>query len=332
MIIKSFILEGKIQLAENYKVILFYGENEGLKRDFKLKLKYYFKKKDALNFSQDDILKNDELIINEVKNKSLFEEKKIIFVSQINDKLLETCETILEDVTDEKIFVFADILDKKSKLRNYFEKSKSCGIVPCYKDNDITIRKLIIDRLKGFQGLSTEVVNLIIRNTNLDRNKVYNEIGKIISYFQGKKIDISKLDKLMNNESNDDFNLLRDAALNGDRKKTNKLLADTIFEADNNVYYINIINQRINKLKKISEMDKKIIDIETAIASLKPPIFWKDKPTMIEQARKWDTRKLNIALKKTFSVETEIKSSSSAKKNLLVKNLLVELCTSVNAS
>ena len=110
------------------------------------------------------------------------------------------------------------------------------------------------------------------------------------------------------------------------------MLADTIFEADNNVYYINIINQRINKLKKISEMDKKIIDIETAIASLKPPIFWKDKPTMIEQARKWDTRKLNIALKKTFSVETEIKSSSSAKKNLLVKNLLVELCTSVNAS
>ena len=65
---------------------------------------------------------------------------------------------------------------------------------------------------------------------------------------------------------------------------------------------------------------------------MKPPIFWKDKPKVLAQAKMWDIAKINNALKKTYSVELEIKTSNSVNKNLLIKNLIVELCSEANIS
>ena len=39
MILKSFLLEKNLSLIDNYNLILFYGENIGLKDEFKIGLK-----------------------------------------------------------------------------------------------------------------------------------------------------------------------------------------------------------------------------------------------------------------------------------------------------
>ena len=332
MIFKSYILEQNIKSINNQKLFLFYGENQGLKKDLKEKLKIEYKNQEILNLLQDEIIKNKSILANEINNKSLFSEKKVIFINQVNDKILDIIEEVAENIQDERIFLFSDILDKKSKLRNYFEKSKSYGITACYKDNEITIRKIIMMKLNGYQGLTSEVTNLIIQNTGLDRNKVTNEIDKIVSCFKNKKIDIKMLDSLLNVRTSDDFNQLKDEALNGNKINTNRLLADTIFEEENDIYYLNTINQRINKLNEIENMKKENSNIELIVSNLKPPVFWKDKPILIEQSKKWDKEKIRLALKKTYNTEIKIKSSSSIKKNLLIKNLIVELCTTANSA
>jgi len=332
MIFKSYILEQNIQSANNHKIFLFYGENQGLKKEFKKNLRIHNKNNEILNLFQDEIIKNKNILINEINNKSLFNEKKIIFIDQANDKILEIIAEIVENLQDEKIFLFSDILDKKSKLRNYFEKSKSFGITACYQDNTIAIRKIILKRLNGYQGLTSEVTNLIIENTGLDRNKVNNEIDKIISCFKDKKIDPKKIDLLMNIRINEDFNLLKDQALNGNKINTNRLLADTVFEVENNIYYLNAINQRINKLNEIENMKKENSNLEIVISSLKPAVFWKDKPILIEQSKRWNKGKLQAALKKTYNAELEIKSNSSVRKDLLVKNLIIELCATASSA
>ena len=332
MILKNYILEKNFDYFENYKIFLFYGENQGLKKEFKEKLKIQNKNQEILNLFQDEIIKNKNILVNEVSNKSLFNEKKTIFIDQVNDKILDTIEEIIEYIQNEKVFLFSDILDKKSKLRSYFEKSKSCGVTACYQDNEITIRKIIMEKLNGYQGLTSQVTNLITQNTGLDRNKVNNEIDKIICCFKDKKIDLKKIDLLLNARSNDDFNLLKDEALNGNKINTNKLLADTVFEIENNIYYLNSINQRINKLNEIENMKKENSNIESALSNLKPPVFWKDKPMLIEQSKKWNKNKIQEALKKTYNTEIEIKSNSSIRKDLLIKNLIVELCSTANSA
>ena len=332
MIYKSYILEQSFESINNCKLFLFYGENQGLKKEFKERLRIQNKNQEVLNLFQDEIIKNKNILVNEINNKSLFNDKKIIFINQINDKILDIVDEIIENIQEERIFLFSDILDKKSKLRSYFEKSKSCGITPCYQDNEITIRKIIMKKLNGYQGLTGQVTNLIIQNTGLDRNKINNEIDKIISCFKDKKIDSNKIDLLLNIKTSDDFNLLKDEALNGNKINTNRLLADTVFEVDNNVYYLNSINQRINKLNEIENMKQENSNIESLISNLKPPVFWKDKPMLIEQSRKWNKNKIQAALEKTYNTEIAIKSNSSIRKDLLIKNLIIYLCTTVSSA
>tara|TARA_E500000331_G_scaffold302050_1_gene303755 strand:+ start:593 stop:1591 length:999 start_codon:yes stop_codon:yes gene_type:complete len=332
MIFKSYILEENLQIINNCKLFLFYGENHGLKKEFKEKLRNQNKDQETINLFQDEIIKNKNILVNEVNNKSLFNEKKIIFINQVNDKILDVIEEAIENVQDERIYLFSDILDKKSKLRSYFEKSKSCGISPCYQDNEITVRKIIMKKLNGYQGLTSQVINLIILNTGLDRNKINNEIDKIMSCFKDKKINPDKIDLLLNIRTSDDFNLLKDQALNGNKSNTNRLLADTVFEAEDNIYYLNSINQRINKLNEIENMKKENSNIESLISNLKPPIFWKDKPMLIEQTKKWNKNKIQDALKKTYRAEIEIKSNASVRKDLLIKNLIIELCTTASSA
>ena len=332
MIIKSYIAEENIQSINNYKIFLCYGENQGLKKEIKEKISISNKNCEILRLFQDEIIKNKNILVNEINNKSLFNQKKIIFINEVNDKILDIIDEIIENIQEEKIFLFSDILSKKSKLRSYFEKSKSCGVTACYQDNEITIRKIIIKKLNGYQGLTTQVTNLIIQNTGFDRNKVNNEIEKIISCFQDKKIDLKKIDLLLNIRTSDDFNLLKDQALNGNKMNTNRLLADTVFEIESIIYYLNSINQRLNRLNEIENMKQEKFNIESLVSNLKPPVFWKDKSMFVEQTRKWNKNKIQEALKKTYNTEVEIKSNSLIRKDLLIKNLIIELCTTASSA
>ena len=137
---------------------------------------------------------------------------------------------------------------------------------------------------------------------------------------------------MLNTRSSDDFNLLKDEALNGNKIKTNRLLADTVFKIENIIYYLNSINQRINRLNEIQNMKKENSNIESLITSLKPPVLWKDKSILIEQSKKWNKDKIQKALEKTYNLEITIKSNSSIKKDLLIKNLIVELCSTASSS
>ena len=181
-------------------------------------------------------------------------------------------------------------MEKKSKLRNYFEKSDKLDIVACYLDNDITIRKIIQEKLKGYTGMSQQILNIIVENCKLDRSKLNNELNKITSFFTNKIIEKEKLELLLNITVNENFNNLKDEALNGNKLKTNELISDTVLEVEKNSLYLSLINQRLIKLAEIQEKNKQD-NFELALNNIKPPIFWKDKPAFLTQSKKWNKKK-----------------------------------------
>ena len=328
MIYKSYILEQNVNSIDE-KIALFYGVNLGLKNDLKAKIIENNKNSEILRYSQDELLKDKALLENEIKNISLFEKNKIFFIENANDKILQFIQEFENILSDRKIFLFSDLLDKKSKLRNYTEKSKKCACVACYEDNEISIKKLINLKLNGFSGLSPHNIKLIIEHTNLDRSKLNNELNKIISCFPNKNILTEKLEVLLNVKANTDFNKLNDEAFLGNKVNTNKLLAQTVMDNEKNIFYLNIINQRLEKLLQINNLNKS--SIENAINNLKPPVFWKDKPNLTNQAKKWDKCKVQKMISLTFNLEKEIKSNNLIEKNILIKKLLVDICSSANA-
>jgi DNA polymerase III delta subunit len=185
--------------------------------------------------------------------------------------------------------------------------------------------------LNGFEGLTTNVINLIINNCNLDRSKLNNEIKKIHTYFINKKIDREKLEILLNIKTNDNFSFLKDEALNGNKIKTNQLLSNTIIDVEKNIFYLNLINQRLNRLVEISNLSRSF-GLEDAFSKIKPPIFWKEKPNFLIQIKKWNLKKIQTILSKTYDLEIKIKSDGAVNKNILMKKLLVDICELANAS
>ena len=167
-------------------------------------------------------------------------------------------------------------------------------------------------------------------NSKLDRSKLYNELEKIKTFFNNKKIEGEKLENLLDRKINDNFNILKDEAMMGNKIKTNKLLSDTILETEKNVYYINTINSRLLKLYEVRKLGEK--DIEDSTNKLKPPVFWKDKNNFIVQAKIWNEVKIQKMLRITHDLEIKIKSNSIINKNILMKKLLVDVCELANAS
>ena len=324
MIIKSYIAEQDITVFTN-KLILIYGENVGLIEDLKKKIKSIYSDSEINIFSQGNIIQNEEMFYNKIFNISLFQKQKIFLVNQCNDKMLDIIQNIDGKISDQKLFFFADILEKKSKLRSFFDKSKTYGSLPCYEDNITTLTKIIQTKLDGFNGLTKEITKLLIDNCNLDRLKLNNELDKIDNYFINKNLNLDNIIKILNLNENDKFNDLKDATINGDKLKTNNLLNNNYLQEEKNILYINLINQRLNKLKEIKILSKKN-NLEEAINLIKPPIFWKDKPTITGQLRKWNIEKINLALKQTYDLEVKLKSGIRINKNILIKKALIDIC------
>ena len=105
MILKSFEVENNIQNVLRFKFILLYGENIGLKEVLKKKIVEANNDADIINLYQEDIAKNKDILLTEVKNVSLFRRQKIIIVNQINEKLFSEIENLLDSKEDVKIIL-----------------------------------------------------------------------------------------------------------------------------------------------------------------------------------------------------------------------------------
>ena len=327
MILKSFELEKNIKSILNYKFILIYGENIGLKDVFKKKIIDLNKKAEIINLYLEDITKNKNIILNEVKNISLFNEEKLIVVNQVNEKIYSEIESLINVKENIRIIIIADLLDKRSKLRNLFEKEKNFAIIPCYNDNDITLRNLVQSELKDFKNLNSNAINMIISYSNLNRKTIINNIEKIKSFYEKKILFEDSLEVLLNSDRNEMFENIRDAALDGDKKKLNDLLSNFNFTNEDAYFYLNMINYRLIKLLEIHRLKINNSNYNNAINNMKPPVFWKDKPVFLKLLQKWDKQRVIGALEYLGKTEKKIKNNSALNTLTVVKNSITNICT-----
>ena len=327
MILKSFEIENNIKKTDQYKFILIYGENIGLKETLKKNIVNLNKTAEVVNLYQEDITKNKNVVINEVKNSSLFSEEKLIIINQTNENIHSELESILDEKEKIKIVLIADLLDKKSKLRATFEKKNNLAIIPCYNDNDITLRKLIQNELGEFKNLNSNVINMILNYSNLNRKTILNNLDKIKAFYENKIISDDKLETLLNSDRNELFENIRDAALIGDKTKLNTLLNNFAFTNDDAFLYLNKINYKLIKLLEIHKENYKHNDFSITVTKMRPPIFWKDKPLYLKLLKKWHISMVLEALTYLGKIEINLKKNSTLNGITIVRNAITNICS-----
>jgi DNA polymerase-3 subunit delta len=321
MIIKSYEIK-KINLENNH-FILFYGKNEGLKNEATNDL--IQKKNSISNYDEKEILNNQNYFIENILTKSLFEDEKIIIIRRATDKILKIIEE-LDDKHHDGIYVIinSDNLEKKSKLRSFFEKNKKYICVPFYPDTNQVLAKLTFDFFKKNNiSISAANINLIVSNCNGDRENLYNELNKIKYYSKnGKKITEQNIVKLTNLIENYGISELIDNCLAKNERKIINILNENNFNKEDCIL---ITRAFLNKSKKILELStsfKGNKNIELTISSAKPPIFWKDKEITKQQIYKWSPENIKKLIYKLNELELQIKKNINNSINLITDFIL----------
>ena len=323
MIFKSFEIN-KINKKIN-QLILFYGKNEGLKNEA---LSILIRdKNDVQNYEEKEVLDNENNFIENILTKSLFEKEKFIVIKRTTDKILKVIETLLlKNLENTTIILNSDNLEKRSKLRSFFEKDKKLVCIPFYPDNDQTLSKLAYNFLNNKKiSLSPSNVNLIVGKCSGDREALINELQKI-EYFckNGKKINSENISKLINLNENHSISELIDNCLAQNKKKIISILNENNFSNEDCIMIIRSFIIKAKKLLVLSKTYETNKNIDLTISSAKPPIFWKEKEITKQQIQKWKPNSIKDLIYALSEAELQIKKNINNSINLITDFILLK--------
>ena len=336
MIIKSYEVKKNKPIFSKNNFYLLYGENYGLKKDIKKFISTEIKQKDEsieiLSLYELEILENDENFYNFVYSGSLFGNKKIITIYESTDKIIEKINDVYKKYS-EKIYLifFSEILEKKSKLRNFFEKNKKTICIPCYLDNEKDLEIIALLELKKNNIiLSREAINLLIEKSNLDRNNLRNEIEKIKSYsLNKKKLEIEEIKSLINFSGDYKNDTLVNECLCGNISQYKKIISELYTNTVNEILLLRILSSKVHRLLKIKEQENKSNNLDNLINTSKPAIFWKEKLLVKKQLSIWNIFDLKKIIDDMNNTELLCKKNPQIS-NSIFFNFFSTICKKAN--
>lgn len=331
MIIKSFELN-KVNLKKN-NFFLFYGENEGLKKEIiESNFKNNYPKK-TFYYDESEVLNNKGNFFEEILSKSFFENEKLIIISRSTDKITSIIEEILEKKIDDLVLILnSGSLEKRSKLRLLFEKNKEIICIAFYEDNNQTLSSMANQFFRNNKiQISQQAINLIINRCRGDRQNLKNELNKIESFIKNKKrIEISEILQLTNLAENYSVTELVDNCLAKNKNKTLNILNENNYNLEDCIIVIRTMLAKSKRLLKLFQEIKISNNIDSAISSIKPPIFWKDKQIVKDQINKWSHKNIELLIFKINEIELLIKKNSSISLSVLSDFIIEQASTASN--
>ena len=330
MIIKNNELQ-KLK-ATKCNLYLLYGENRGFKNQFIYENLSSEFKENIFKYNESEIFNDYNDFISSILNKSFFEEKKLYIISNVSEKILKLVEDFLSsNIEDITIIFVASILDKRSKLRNFFEKKKNTICVPFYSDQNRTLSFLASSFFKQKKiSISQEVINFLVERCRGDRSNLNNEMNKIYHYaFEKGKVSFEEVFKITNLAENFSVNELIDNCLAKNKKRISAILNQNNFSDDDCIL---ILRTMLNKSKRILKIKKEINNIknvDTIISAYKPPIFWKDKEIVKTQIMNWDAIEIENLIYKINDIEFIVKNNTSKTLNI-VSDFILNTSNKIN--
>ncbi|MDC0151101.1 DNA polymerase III subunit delta [Candidatus Pelagibacter sp.] len=313
MIVKFFELKNK-DLKKN-KYFLLYGNNKGLIEETIKNTLIPILSNNVSYYDESQILNNIENFKEDIFSQSFFDRERLIVIKRSTEKIYPVCEEIVEkNLKDISIIFISESLEKRSKLRLFFEKNNKTVCIPFYEDNQQTLSNIVQNHLKKLNiNLSQQMINVIVDRSRGDRVNLNNELIKLENYsLNKKKIELDDILKLTNLAENHHISSLVDYSLAKNRTKTLNILNENNLNSEDCIYILRMFLSKLKRLLIIKNELREDNNIEKIISSHKPPIFWKDKELVKQQIKAWKYDNIKKQIVKTNSLELKIKRNPSA--------------------
>ena len=305
---------------------LFYGPNIGLIEDTIKNIFQPIFSKNIINYDELDILNKREEFKEQIFNKSFFDDGKFIIINRATDKIFEIIKEIIDaEINDVKIIIKAGNLEKKTKIRNFFEKEKKTIITAFYEDNFQSLYQLVQKFIKENNiKISNEIINLVIERSKGNRINLNNELEKIFLFSKKNNIiNFDNISKLTNLFENYDFAELVDSCLLKNRKKTINILNENNPNSEDNILILRSFLFKLKRLKKLKTKMDNTKNIDQTLNTFKPPIFWKEKEVVKQQLKQRTLSDIKFLIKKVNNLELLIKRNSQTSGQIL-NNFILE--------
>ena len=175
-----------------------------------------------------------------------------------------------------------------------------------------------------------ESINLLIDKANNDRNNIKNEIDKVTAFALNKKnIEIDDIKSLINFSGEYKSENLINECLCGNKNQLKKNLSEFYNNTLNYIYFLRILNNKIQRLLNMKEKEHEYSNIESLLNAFKPPIFWKEKPLIKTQLNIWKHYDLKKIINEINDTELLCKKNPNVSKTIFF-DFFLKICNKAN--
>lgn len=302
-------------------VVLIYGPDDGLVRErFGILAKAAVPDPDdpftTADIDPDGLSADPVRLKAEAAALSPFGGRRLVRVRHATDSMTEAMTLLLDEPHQiaAVVLVTAGNLPTRSKLRKLVEAADAAVALPCYADDQETVSSLVRAVLgDGGRALQPEAVAWLTDHLGADRTMTRHELDKLALYLgPGAPLTLEAAQACVGDASALSLDGFLDAMAEGRQDDAHHALDRLLAEGSNPVMLIRSMQRHMTMLFTLAVAMAEGQSLDAAVASLRPPLFFKRKAAVSRQARLWQhapERRLTRALALLTEAEVNAKTT-----------------------
>ena len=320
---------------DSLNLFLFTGTDYGLSctrfnniiRSFKIDLNDPF---NCSKLEQKDLEKNSTVLLDDALTISFNQKSRIIILKLYGDKLptniINSIKILLKHfpIENTKIFILAQSLSSSSSLVKLISEDKNSAVISSYQKSGRKIQDEITSiLLKENVKITNDALNLLSLSLGDDHLNSIKKLESILSFIYPEKIiSYNDVEKYINDSSLIEIDNLVFSVFSGNKIGTIKNIDVLYLSGFNSIEILKAVIRWSLNIKIACDIYNSGKNIEQAVQSSTPYIFWKIKPRFEQSISLCKNLNLTKVIDRLLLLENKMKFLSNVDNALLSYSLL----------
>lgn len=239
--------------------------------------------------------------------------RRLVRVRDADESVSPALTRLLQDPPpgDGFLVLEAGDLAQRSKLRTLAESSDRAAALPCYVEDEQSLAEVIHDMLRE-RGLTVDHDGVAFLAGQLvgDRRVARGEIDKLALYAgEQRQLTLDDVRACIGDSAALDPSAAVWAAADGDFRALDRALGRLFAEGTAPVAILRMAQRHVQRLHVVAAAQAGGKSLDAALAGLRPPVFFKEKPRFSNQVRRLSPAMLTAAMQRLIDAEADVKRS-----------------------
>jgi DNA polymerase-3 subunit delta len=300
--------------SEKTAAVLIFGPDEGLVRErVNALVKAAAGSGDdpfrVVELDSDTIRSDPARLMDEAGAISMLGGRRAVRINGVTDGQAKVIEDFLGSHRDSKntLVIFeAGELPGRAALRKLFEGAPHAAAIACYHDSGGDLKAVILAQLSAAgKSAAPAALSYLEQSLGGDRGATRSEIEKLVLYVgEARQVELEDVMASVGHSAGVALDDLNYAIAEGDSKAIERQLDLNLAETAP-IMILRGLARHFLKLHGAVGRLESGAPLQDAMVALNSPLFWRDRPRLEKQCRRWSGRSIALALQKIGEAESQ---------------------------